>query len=94
MTEPHEENLFVHITVDDAKLAEAAGIKFAHTLAGANPHDFALALAEQEHMIQRAIIEAGYSAEQAALAAGHFEVAAQDEWRRIVVAGSGELGRA
>jgi hypothetical protein len=44
---------------------------------------------EQEHLVERAITEAGYSAEQAHLATGHFGTAARDEWRRIVAGGSG-----
>lgn len=55
----------------------------------------ALALAEQEELTQRAITDAGCSAEQAELAAGHFEAAARDEWQRLADAGgSTPLGHA
>jgi hypothetical protein len=95
MIGPREDDLFVHLTVDDAGTAQVAGMTFARTLAGAHPEDFALALAEQEELIQRAITDAGYRPEQAQLAAGHFEVAAREEWRRIADAGGGgSSGRA
>ena len=81
----------VHLTVDDARTAQLAGCKFARTLAGADPDDFAAALWEQEHLVERAITDAGYSSEQARLAAGHFGVAARDEWQRIANAGGGFL---
>lgn len=89
MIEPHEEDMMVHLTVDDAHTAQAAGIKFARTLAGACSQDFALALAEQAGLIERAIVDAGFSSEQAEIVAEYFEVAARDEWRRIEGASSG-----
>jgi len=92
---PSEDDLYVHLTVDDARTAQAAGARFARTLAGAATDAFMLALAEQEHLIQRAITDAGHTAEQAELAAGHFTVAARDEWERITGAsGSAPLGHA
>ncbi len=42
----HAEDLMVHLTVDDARTAQAAGARFARTLAGADPAGYALALAE------------------------------------------------
>ena len=84
MTEPAVEDLHVHLTVDDARTAQLAGCKFARTLAGADPQDFAAALWEQEHLVESAITDAGYSTEQARLAAGHFAAAAREEWQRIV----------
>jgi myosin-crossreactive antigen len=90
MIEPHEEDMMVHLTVDDARTAQAAGIKFARTLAGAYSQDFALALAEQAELIERAITDAGHATDQAGLAAGHFEMAAWDEWQRIADAGSSD----
>ena len=63
--------------------AQAAGARFARTLAGTDPQDFALALAEQEHLIQRAITDAGYTVEQAGLAAREFAASAAVEWQRI-----------
>ena len=51
MTELRAEDLMVHLTVDDARTAQAAGFKFARTLAGADPEDFAAALWEQEHLV-------------------------------------------
>jgi hypothetical protein len=82
-----EEDMMVHLTVDDARTAQVAGATFARTLAGAHPEDFALALAEQEELIERAITEAGYTAQQARLAAGHFTAAAREEGQRITDAG-------
>ena len=70
-----------------ARPAPLAGCKFARTLAGTDPVNYALALAEQEELIRRAITAAGYSTAQAQLAAAHFEEAAWDEWQRIVDAG-------
>ncbi len=90
MTTPHADNLHVHLAVDDALTAQAAGARFACTLAGAEPHDFAQALAEQVGLIEHTVVEAGYTAEQARLAAGHFEAAAAAEWQRIAAAGGSE----
>ena len=88
MTDPQAEelrveDLMVHLTVGDARTAQRAGAKFARTLAGAHSADFALALAEQQDLIRRAIMAAGYTAEQEELAVGRFGVAARDEWQRI-----------
>ncbi len=83
ITELHESDMPAHLAVDDARTAQDAGAKFARALAGAHPADFALALAEQDELIRRAIVDAGFSAEQARLAAAHFEAAAWDEWERI-----------
>ncbi len=63
MTALPADDLHVHFTVDDAHTVQAAGFKFARALAGADPADYALALAEQEHLVERAITDAGYSAE-------------------------------
>ncbi len=90
MTILADNDLYVRLAADDARNAQAAGIKFARSLVGAYSGDFALALAEQEELIHRAIMEAGYNAEQAQLAAGYFEAAAQDEWQRIATAGGSE----
>jgi len=79
--------MMVHLAVDDARTAQKAGVKFARDLAGAVSADFMMALAEQEDMISRAIMRAGFSAEQARLAAEHFEMAARAEWERITAAG-------
>ena len=83
MTEPPDDGLMVHLTVDDARTAQEAGAKFARDLAGAHGADFMLALAEQCDLIRRAITDAGFTVEQAQLAAGHFEVAAREEWARL-----------
>ncbi len=91
MTDPNERDLQVHLTVDDARTAQTAGASFARTLAGARSVDFALALAEQEELIRRAIMAAGYTAEQEELAVGHFGVAAREEWQRIANASGGLL---
>ncbi len=84
MSDPQEadlrlKDLMVHLTVDDVRTAQLAGARFARTLAGADLADYALALAEQEHLVERAIVDAGYSAK-------HFGVAARGEWVRIVSA--------
>ena len=83
MTEPPETGLMVHLAVDDTQTAQQAGAKFARDLAGAHGADFMLALGEQGDLIHRAITDAGFSAEQAQLAAEHFEVAAREEWTRL-----------
>ena len=95
MIELREEDMMVHLAVDDAHTAQAAGVRFAHTLAGDCSADFTLALAEQTDLIERAIADAGFSEQQARLAAGHFEVAARDAWQRIASSGgSGAWGTA
>ncbi len=70
MTALREEDMHVHLTVDDTRTAQLAGCKFARTLAGVHSEDFALALAEQEHLVERAITNAGFNVEQARPAAG------------------------
>ncbi len=90
MTIPADDDLSVSLAADDARNAQAAGIKFARSLVSVYSADFALALAEQEELIRRAILEAGHNAEQAQLAAAHFEAAAQDEWQRIAASGGSE----
>ena len=90
MADQPDDDLYVHLAVDDARTVQVAGMTFARTLAGAHPADFALALAEQVELIRRAIMAAGYTAEQEEQATGHFEVAAWDEWERIVRAGGDE----
>ncbi len=87
MTILADNDLYVRLAADDARTAQAAGVKFARSLVGAYSTDFALALAEQEELIHRAIMDAGYNAEQAHLAAGCFGAAAQDQWERIATAG-------
>ena len=86
-----EGELQIHLAVDDARTAQLAGAKLARVLAGADPDDFAAVLWEQEHLVERAIVDAGYSAEQARLAAGHFGAAARDEWQQIADASGGSL---
>ena len=95
MPERRVEDMVVRLAVDDARTAQEAGAKFARALAGARWPDFVLALDEQEHLIRRAIAEAGFADRQARLAAERFEVAALAEWRQLVSAGaSGLAGRA
>ena len=60
MTELREEDMMVQLAVDDAHTAQLAGTRFARTLAGAHSEDFAAALREQEHLIERAITDACY----------------------------------
>ena len=87
MVELRGEDLLVCLTVDDAATARDAGAGFARALAGAVTLDFAAALAEQEELVRHAILEAGFTAGQARLAAERFEAAAQAEWARIADAG-------
>ena len=95
MAELHVEDLMVRLAVDDARTAQEAGAKFARALAGALWPDFVLALDEQEHLIRRAIAEAGFADGQARLAAERFEVAALAEWRQLAGASTiGSGGRA
>ena len=82
------DDIQVRLTMDDARTAQTAGVTFARALSGAHSADFALALAEQEHLVERAIVEAGHSVEQAQLAAGRFAAAAREEWQIEVVSGS------
>ena len=89
------DDLMVRLAVDDARTAQDAGAKFARDLAGAASADFMLALGEQGDLVRRGIMDAGYTDAQAQLAAGHFEVAARAEWRRLADAGvDGAVGRA
>ena len=89
------DDFYVYLTVDDARTAHVAGVTFARALSGADSADFVLALAEQEHLVARAIVEAGHHTEQAQLAAGHFATAALGEWARIISASShGARGQA
>ena len=76
----------MHLVVDDARTAQQAGTEFARALAGAGGTDFMLALSEQGDVVRRAIVDAGFSTEQAQLAAEHFEAAARAEWTRIASA--------
>ena len=92
MAELREEDLQVRLAVGDAESARAAGAEFARTLAGAHSADFELALVEQGGLVRRAVTEAGYTAEQARLAAERFEAAATAEWRRIAAAGASGPG--
>jgi hypothetical protein len=95
MGELRVEDMVVRLAVDDATTAREAGAKFARALAGAVWTDFALALAEQGHLIRCAILGAGFADGQARLAAERFEAAARAEWRRLAGAGmSGAGGRA
>ena len=86
MTELHDDSLMVCLAVDDARTAQDAGTKFARDLAGAVSVDFMLALGEQDSLIRRAIMDAGFSDKQAHLAAEHFEAAAREEWARLASA--------
>jgi len=92
-TKPRGDDPHVYLTVDDARAAQVAGAKFAGALAGAHSAEFALALAEQADLIERAITDAGHTTGQAELAAGRFEAAAWDEWERIAAAGGSAMRR-
>lgn len=83
MTEPPDDGLMVRLAVGDARTAQEAGAKFARDLAGGHGDDFTLALIEQGSLIRRAITDAGFSTEQAQLAARHFEASALAEWARL-----------
>lgn len=93
MTELREEDMLARLATDDARTAQDAGARFARALAGAGSAAFMVALAEQLDLIRRTITDAGHSAEQAWLAAEHFEAAARDEWEQIADA-SGPSGLA
>ena len=67
----------------DTGTARVAGRDFARTLAGAPSELFALALAEQSHIVQSSIRRFGLSKRQARLAADAFDAAARSEWYRI-----------
>lgn len=90
MTEPPGDAMMVRLAADDAKTSQEAGASFARDLAGAASADFMLALGEQSNLVRRAILDAGFNAEQAQLAAGHFEVAAREEWARIAGAATAD----
>lgn len=92
MTDLREEDMLAHLAVDDARTAQDAGATFARALAGASAAVFMVALAEQEDLIRRKIMDAGHSAEQARLAAEHFETAAKVEWERIASASTTPTG--
>ncbi len=85
MTDPREEDMTVRLTVDDARTVRAAGAKFARALAGAHSEDFALAVIEQERMIQRAVTKAGYTVRQSELVAREFTTAAGAVNSRAIV---------
>ena len=87
--------MMVDPMMDDAETTLAAGVEFARTLAGAQSQDLDQALAEQQHLIQRTIIDAGYAILQAGLVAREFTTSAAAEWQRIASAGgSNDWGRA
>lgn len=79
--------LMVILSPGDDDTAFAAGVRFARSLAGAEPAGFMLALGEQEALIRAAIVKAGFSIEKAHLAGEAFEVSARNEWRRISALG-------
>ncbi len=84
----HTDELSARLDVNDARTAQDAGTKFARALADIGSADFMTALAEQQDLIQRAIVEAGFSTQQAWLAAEHFGDAARDEWAQMTHAGA------
>ena len=86
MIEQRDAELSVRLTADEARIAELGGVHFARALAGTDERTFVLVLAEQVGVIEHAIGDAGFDAEQAALAAEHFAVAAR-EARQEHVAG-------
>ena len=73
----------VWLVPGDTGTARVAGRDFARTLAGAPSELFALALAEQSHIVQSSIRRFGLSQRQARLAADAFNAAARVEWNRI-----------
>ena len=91
MIKPSETGPTMRLAVDDAATAQAAGVRFARDLAGAHGGDFLLAVGEQRDLIHRAILDAGFSAEQAHGATEHFEVAALVEWTRLTKAMTGDV---
>lgn len=83
MIEMHESVTLARLAVNDARAIQDAGAEFARDMTTTKSTDFTLELAELQDHIRRAVAEAGFSAEQAWLAAEHFKVAARDEWERI-----------
>lgn len=87
------EDSMVHLTPGDARTTHGAGVKYARALAGAPTGAFLEALIEQEGLIVRSAIGAGFGARRARTAAREFKAAAEAEWNRIATAGGGPVGR-
>lgn len=83
MTKPPDSALMLYLSVGDTRSAQEAGIQFARNLAGAQRAVLLLALAEQCDLLHRAVLDTGFSAEQARHAVEHFEAAALIEQMRI-----------
>ena len=89
MIEQGEAELSVCLTATEARIAELGGVHFARVLAGTDEHTFALALVEQVGVIERAIVDAGFGAEQASFAAEHFATAAREaRWEHVAGKGN------
>lgn len=84
----------VRLTPGDARTTRSAGVEYARALAGASTPAFQEALDEQEGMVMRWAIGAGFGARQARTTAREFATAARAEWRRITTAGGTPVGRA
>ena len=80
-TLPDRLELMIH--PDDADQALVAGVQFARSLVGAEPVDFTLALGEQQALVQKAVLEAGFPNRKARAAGEAFEDGARVEWKRI-----------
>ena len=80
---PLADALAVLIHPNDADQAFAAGVQFARALVGAEPAAFMMALGEQQALVQRAVLEAGFPDRKARAAGEAFEAGARVEWKRI-----------
>lgn len=89
-----EKDMEVRLLPDDVESAQVAGVRFAKSLAGAPSPAFMMALGEQEALVRRAVLQAGFGARNARLTARAFEEGAKLEWRRIAPAVQAEWGRA
>lgn len=84
----------VRFTPGDARTTQSAGVEYARALAGAPTDAFLKALDEQEGMVRRWAIGAGFGARRARTAAREFAASARAEWHRIAAAGGTPVGRA
>lgn len=83
MIQPSEDHFQVRLTPDDVETAQVAGVQFARALAGAPAVAFMLALGEQERIVCRVIMEAGFGGDVARRAAESFGAGAKLEWQRL-----------
>lgn len=90
----NDDALTVRLSMDDARTVRAAGSEYARTLSEACSEGLALALTEQERLIQSAITNAGYTVRQSKLVAREFTAAATAERDWLADASSATWGTA